>query len=573
MFKNVSFKAMLAGGNVIILALVVLISTILFFSIGSLIESSRWVEHTHSVLEHTSSLGKSMVDMETGQRGFMLTGNDDFLEPYHAGMKLFEKQIEEAKELVDDNPPQVKRFERVNELKKKWVKDAGQYEIDLKKQVDRGDLMPHALKNVLEGKMPDGSDQPAGHKSGKDIMDDIRVELEEIEGIERGLLKQRAAANQRTAGLAKGTALYGTLLAILIGAGLIFYLSKLLFGQLGEEPKALQMISQRIADGDLKVEFSEKILKSQGTLAKSFSDMVTHLKDLISNIDVSSKEAADKTIDLSRVLSEIKSLSEEMSAQSRMVAAASEQSSSNMTNIASSVEEISSSINGTATAVEEMSSTISEISRNCQKESSIAAEANARAVSTNTLMKKLEKSADQVGKILEIISDIADQTNLLALNATIEAASAGEAGKGFAVVANEVKELAKQTAQATDQIGTQIKEMRTNTSESVQAIGEITAKIEEVNLISQTIVSAIEEQTATISEISRNVSSVSEATNDVSNNVQDSAKGLTEISSNIAGFDQSIHEINSKMGHGQKGISVLSDVASDLKKSVEIFKL
>ncbi len=573
MFKNVSFKVMLAGGNIIILVLLIIISTLLFTSINSLIASSKSVTHTHEVLSHATVLAKAMVDMETGQRGFMLTGNDNFLDPYVAGQKKFDEYVIAAEKLVSDNPEQVKRFEQVAALKELWLKNAGQYEIDLKRKVDKGELPPAALKNVLEGKKIDGTMQSQGYKAGKDIMDDIRVQLTAIEKVEQELLNKRSLQDTKTASFARNTALYGTLLSILIAIGLIIYLTKTLFSQLGAEPKDLQEISQKVAGGDLSVNLSGSSYMSDGTLAKSFSDMVKNLKNLISAIDMNSRKTGDKSSELTQAISEVKRLSDDMSSRSRVVAAASEQASSNMQNIASSVEEISSSIATSATSIEEMSSTISEISKNCQKELAVASEANEKALSTNKLMENLEESADKVGSIIEIIKAIADQTNLLALNATIEAASAGAAGKGFAVVAAEVKELSKQTSKATDDIATQIKDMRSSTKNSVLAISEITEKINEVNMISHTIVSAIEEQSATINEISRNISNVSEATNNVSMNVHESAKGLTEISSNISEFHQSIETITSKMNQGQQSTSDLTGVAGKLKESVGTFKL
>lgn len=573
MFKNVSFKVMLAGGNVVILSLLVLISTILFSGISSLITSSKWVAHTHEVLSHASSLSKSMVDMETGQRGFMLTGNENFLEPYNSGQKIFDENIDSAKNQVSDNPEQVKRFEQVAELKEQWLKNAGQYEIDLKRKVDKGELPPVALKNVLEGKKIDGTAQSQGYKAGIDYMNEIRIQLNTIEEVERELLDKRVQKDAKTAAFAKNTALYGTLLSILIGVTLIFYLTRLLFGQLGAEPKDLQLISQKVADGDLRVDLSQSSSKSDGTLAKSFSNMILNFKNLLSAIDQHSRKTGNKSGELTQAIAEVKNLTDDMNERSKIVAAASEQASSTMNNIASSVEEISSSISTTATSIEEMSSTISEISKNCQKELTAASEANEKAQVSNDLMIKLEESADKVGKIIDIIKAIANQTDLLALNATIEAASAGEAGRGFAVVASEVKELSKQTSQATDDIANQITEMRTSTKNSVQAITEITQKISEVNQISHTIVSAIEEQSATINEISRNVSSVSEATTSVSMNVQESAKGLTEISSNISEFHQSIVTITSKMNQGQQHTNDLTDIAGKLKDSVETFKI
>lgn len=573
MFKNLSFKTLLSGGYFIILCLLVLITVTLYIEINSLIESSKLVTHSNNVIMHIKALEKLMVDMETGQRGFMLTGNDNFLAPYLEGQKEFEKNITEVKKLVADNPTQIENFSRVNELKDQWLKDAGQYEIDLKKKVDKGEISPVALKNVLEGKKIDGTAQSSNYKSGKDIMDLIRIKLDQSEDIENTLLEKRAHSNSKSAMFAKNTVLYGTILAIIISIALIFFMIKLLFGQLGAEPKDLQNISNKVANGDLRVEFNENMLSTKGTLAQSFKEMITNLKNLILNINTNSKSTAEKSNELSKSLSDVKDLTDNMNQQSNIIAAASEQASSNMNSIASSIEEINSSINSTATAIEEMSATITEISKNCQKESTIAGEANSKAISTNEQMKKLEISANQVGKILDLIKDIADQTNLLALNATIEAASAGEAGKGFAVVAVEVKQLAKQTNQAIDEITAQIETMKSNTSESVKAIAEITEKIEAVNLISQTIVSAIDEQVATISEISHNISSVSEATNNATSNVQESAKGISEITSNISGFNKSTTEISLKMEQGQKRTLELSDVAAKLKGSVDAFDL
>ena len=179
---------------------------------------------------------------------------------------------------------------------------------------------------------------------------------------------------------------------------------------------------------------------------------------------------------------------------------------------------MSAGVSSVATAIEEMSASLNEVSKNCQKESQIAASASNQAKSTRDLMDRLGVSSKEVGKVIEVINDIADQTNLLALNATIEAASAGDAGKGFAVVANEVKELAKQTAQATEQISRQIEEMQGSTTSAVAAIEEITKIIEQINAISHTIVSSVEEQTSTVNEIAKSISGASQAATEIARN-------------------------------------------------------
>jgi methyl-accepting chemotaxis protein len=220
-----------------------------------------------------------------------------------------------------------------------------------------------------------------------------------------------------------------------------------------------------------------------------------------------------------------------------------------------------------------MSSSLNEVAKNCQKESQIAANANNQAKSTRDLMERLGVSSKEIGKVIEVINDIADQTNLLALNATIEAASAVEAGNGFAVVANEVKELAKQTAQATDQIGRQIEEMQNNTGNAVAAIEEITKIIEEINSISNTIVAAVEEQSATVNEIAKSVGGASQAATEIAKNVGESAKGLIEVSSNIQGVNKAATDTASGIGQIKQSAQDLAALASGLQKIVGQFKI
>ncbi|MGL1903774.1 MAG: methyl-accepting chemotaxis protein [Fibrobacterales bacterium] len=337
--------------------------------------------------------------------------------------------------------------------------------------------------------------------------------------------------------------------------------------------KEMVRVADNLAKGKLNQSIDITSKDEIGLLAESLNVMITNLKQLIGDVSHNSTSTSETSLKLFSTVKEVNSSTELMSSQSVTIASATSQASLNMNTIASSAEEMSISVMTVSAAVEEMSATVNEIAQNCQKESEVARRADAKAQSTNEMMFKLESSSTEIGKVLDVIKDIADQTNLLALNATIEAASAGDAGKGFAVVASEVKELAKQTTQATAEIERQIGEMRANTSSSVIAIKEITAVIEEVNGISQTIVSAVEEQSATINEIAGSVSAVSNASTEVSLNVKESATGLGEISNNIGGFHQSINDITSRMQHVEKSTESLSGMAKDLSGSIETFEV
>lgn len=250
---------------------------------------------------------------------------------------------------------------------------------------------------------------------------------------------------------------------------------------------------------------------------------------------------------------------EETNVQSCTVAKAGEQLAANVTTMAKSAEHINASATNVAAAVEEMSASIHEVARNCAQESTIAQKADSQAIVTKEMMGRLGESAQEIGKIVELINRIADQTNLLALNATIEAASAGEAGRGFAVVAQEIKELARQSAAATEDIRNQVLMIQRDAKDSTEAIEEVSRVIQEVSYISSSNASAVEEQSATTSEIARSLQGVSSATKQLTTNVQNAAEGSTDVSRNIQGVSEAASE-------SAKSASFISSRAKDLQK-------
>ncbi|HEV8389654.1 MAG TPA: methyl-accepting chemotaxis protein, partial [Dongiaceae bacterium] len=234
---------------------------------------------------------------------------------------------------------------------------------------------------------------------------------------------------------------------------------------------------------------------------------------------------------------------EETSRQSQTVAAASEQATTNVQTVAS--------------ATEELSTSIAEISRQVQRSSEVARNAVTEAERASTTVKDLSDSAQKVGEVVNLISDIAAQTNLLALNATIEAARAGEAGKGFAVVASEVKNLATQTAKATEEIVTQVSAIRSAVDASVHAIQQVGTTIAEMDQISTAISSAVEQQGAATQEIARNV--------------QEASSGTREVSANILGVNEAATETGRSSGQLLGAAGELAKQAETLRGEVNDF--
>ncbi len=303
---------------------------------------------------------------------------------------------------------------------------------------------------------------------------------------------------------------------------------------------ALQLVED-VAGGNLATSENFHSSDELGTTVAAMREMVSRLQENISTVSSNSQSLAAASEELSTVSANLSSNADNAQVQTET--------------LARNAQNVSRNLQSVAAATEQMNASIDEISRNAAQASRVATRASSVAGETTVAVTKLGESSTEIGQVIGVITSIAEQTKLLALNATIEAARAGEAGKGFAVVASEVKELAKQTAEATEEISKKISLVQQDTETAVRAISEIASIVDEITHIQSTVASAIEEQAAT--------------TRDISKNVQEAASEGMQISDGVQGVTSAVQTTAQGAGDTAQVARELANLSANLRKLTE----
>ena len=361
------------------------------------------------------------------------------------------------------------------------------------------------------------------------------------------------------------------IVALAIGLGMWFLTGFMVVKPISKVVGGLKDIAE--GEGDLTKTLKVSSEDEVGELAKWFNIFMEKLRTIIAEISGNADSMTSSSVDLSKLSSNLSEGADTTSAKSNTVATAAEEMSSNINSVAAATEEASTNMNLVATAAEEMTSTINEIAQNSEHARTITQDAVKQADDASQKIDELGRAAQEISKVTETITEISEQTNLLALNATIEAARAGEAGKGFAVVANEIKELARQTAEATQDIKNRIEGIQKSTSMSVKQVEGISKVINDVNEIVSTIATAVEEQSVTTKEIAGNVAQASNGMQEVSENIAQSSAVSSEIARDIADVNQSSNDMSNSSSQVDMSAQQLSKLAEQLKGLVGKFKI
>jgi methyl-accepting chemotaxis protein len=334
--------------------------------------------------------------------------------------------------------------------------------------------------------------------------------------------------------------------------------------------EALSDISE--GDGDLTQRLRVISNDEVGVLANSFNLFIEKLNNIIKDAAGHSFKVRDAANDMLKIAENISSESDSTSKKTVNIATSTESVNASIKSVSTSMDDATNNISTIASSVVEMSATVNEISQRASEANTISQKAVTRSTTTSTQIQELGESAQEISRVTETITEISEQTNLLALNATIEAARAGEAGKGFAVVAGEIKELATQTASATQEIKQKITGIQEATTSSIQNIESINKVINDFNDLITSIAAAIEEQTSTTQEISSNITFLSEGISDANNNISQSAGAVNEISQETDAVNVSVGELASNGSRLKQDAKSLADLADKLTDLMKMFK-
>jgi methyl-accepting chemotaxis protein len=422
---------------------------------------------------------------------------------------------------------------------------------------------------VLAGRRPDfvkaTQEASARFAAVKSALMDYKQYLQAR--LELTVREQKATLTQMKTFIA-GFAVFSLLTSIFLGRTI----TRALVTPLGVATRHLEHIANGNVSRDVSATYLER--KDEiGLLAKGMQTMCDSLRGLLKDIGNGIHVLSSSSAELSANSGQMSEGGQRASEKAHAVAAAAEQMTANVASVAAGMEQTATNLSTVVSSTEQMTATIGEIAGNSEKARRITEEATRQAARISEQMNQLGQAAQEIGKVTETITEISSQTNLLALNATIEAARAGSAGKGFAVVANEIKELAQQTAAATEDIKARIAGVQSSTSGGIAEIGKVSQVIHEVSDIVGSIAAAIEEQATATKNIACNIGEASTGVRDANLRVSESSRATEDIAKEIAGVDQATREMADGGEQVRASAIDLSKLAEALQGTVSRFQV
>jgi methyl-accepting chemotaxis protein len=480
-----TFGRKIAIGFAVSFVLLLGIGTISYRGIDSLTRTSYLVAHSHKVLEHLASLSGLMKDAETGQRGFVITGQESYLEPYQEAVQVIPTVIKELRDLIADNPAQQKRLEVMLPL------------VNAKLQ---------ELKNTVEMRRKDGRDAATARVQtgiGKKFMDDMRTIAAEMALEERGLLAERAEDVEKASGNARITIVYGTLFCVVFVCAAGFIITR--------------------------------------SLTREIASAVRHVQQSSAELQSASTQQAAGARESATAMTEITTTISELLATSRQIAESAQR-------VATVAEQTLGATRTGEVAVTRSNDSISGIRQQVD-------------VIVNHML-DLGKKSQQIGAVLDIVSELAEQTNILAINATIEASGAGESGKRFAVVADEIRKLADRVAGSTKEIRHLIDDIRSAVNTTVMATETGSKSVDSGSRMFGEVALAFNQITSLIA-------TTTEAAREIELSTKQQTSAVEQVNLAIASTAQATKETEASSSQTFQTASQLAGLSKDLLRLVQ----
>jgi len=541
--NSLTIKAKLALAFGLVVSLFAVVIAITVHNLNRMEEATADTTRTYRVIEDVQTMRRGYANMESGVRGFALTGQPSYLEQFDAGRERFSRGVTDLLEMTENHPQQLERGRNLRQLQQSWIESFAEPTIALRERVNDGFELFQSMEAL------------ARTGRGTEIMEQMRALSEEIIVEERDRVATRAAEmesrQQQTFYILVGSAVAGGLLA----AMLAMYIA----GNIGRRLDGAIEVAEATANGDLTLRVDTTGKDEIAGLMRAIAGMQSNLRDMLGRVGAGAEQLAGAA--------------EQLSATAESLEEASSQQSESSSSMAAAVEQLTVSINQVSDGASEASSIAQESGRVSEEGSEVLdrtvksiRQIAEKVTITSKDIEALNERSGEISSIINVIKEIAEQTNLLALNAAIEAARAGDQGRGFAVVADEVRKLAERTSVSTQEISDMIEQIQEGTGRAVTAMRDSIKHVDEGVELAGDAGDVIDRIAQGAREVVRHARSISDA-------LKEQSVASNEVSGNVERIAQMAEENNGSVRETTQTARSLRELGGELKGAMSRFKL